>query len=180
MHSYAISGSSNLTWSFILDGHQVASLNVTPSISTDNPYVAAEQVTSQQPGQLGPVRFQNLSYFSSGVWRSVESLKPFEGCGSVESPGYCPCASPYNVTLIGENDVVAGSLTLIMWQSTTTSINTSLTASNLRSENAAALVSLVVAAVVVITGYGRIRRNRKNNSPDEKNCENSTGMKSSR
>jgi len=177
LHVYAISGSSNLTWSFILDGRQVASLNVTPSIATDNPYVAAEQVTSQQPGELGPVRFQNLSYFSSGVWLPVEFLKRGGGCGSFDSPGHCPYATPYNVTLIGENEIIAGSLTPTTGQSRTTSINTSLTASNLHSVIDVTLVGLVVAAVVVIGCYARVRRNRKHHLSDEKNSEFSTGMK---
>lgn len=109
-HSYTIVDSSDKSWSFILDGVQVASLNVKPLISRDPPFEAAEQVTvpTQPLGRLGPVEFQNLSYFRSAVWRPVEFLKPFKSCGII---GRCSLPNPYNVTLLGENDLIAGSLT---------------------------------------------------------------------
>ena len=164
-HTFTISGASNRSWSFILDGEEVASLNVTPAIATDNPYVAAEAVTTQEPGQLGPVRFQNISYLSSGVWRPVVFLKTFEICGSPQSPLACPYANPYNATLIGANGVVAGSLANSIWQSTTSSTTTSITSSRFYTANAFVLVCLIGASGGVIAVYMWMR-SRKHDAPE--------------
>lgn len=106
-HTYRIADIANQSWSFILDGAQVSSLNVTPSLSTTPPHEVAEQVTAGSPGRLGPVEFRNLSYFRSGVWRPVEFLRPILSCGLT---GACSVPNPYNVTFLGENDMLAGSL----------------------------------------------------------------------
>jgi hypothetical protein len=106
-HNYRIADEANRSWSFTLDGVQVASLNVTPSLSTAPPYEFAEQVTTGNLGQLGPVEFRNLSYFRSGVWLPVEFLRLSKSCGVI---GACSVPNPYNVTFLGENDILAGSL----------------------------------------------------------------------
>lgn len=106
-HNYWIADNANQSWSFILDGVPVASSNIKPSPSSIPPEFAVEQVTSGNLGRLGPVEFRNLSYFKSGIWRPVDSLTPFKSCGLKST---CPLQNPYNVTFLGENDAIVGSL----------------------------------------------------------------------
>lgn len=106
-HSYKIADNANQTWSFILDGVRVSSLNVAPSPSTTPPQFAAEQETTGDLGRLGPVEFRNLSYFRSGVWRPVDFLNPLKSCGVNVT---CALPNPYDVLFLGQNDVLVGSL----------------------------------------------------------------------
>jgi hypothetical protein len=156
-HTYYIADSLNQRWSFVLDGRQVGSMNVTPSESVDKPIVSAEQVTTEAPVRLGPVEFKNLSYFSSGVWRPVEFLKAVLDCGGF-GIGICSTPNPYNVTLLGENDVIAGSLTpVVRASSTRTSTATKSELASYSNYYAIALILFVTISVVTIYHLSRRR-----------------------
>jgi len=115
-HLYQIRPNVANGWNFILDGRTVWSFNlyqVTKSI--DQVYMVAEEVTgdAEPSGTLGPVEFRNLDYWTAFGWQPVTSLAAILGCGAI-SPncgiligGYV-WNMPYGVTLVGPNDVIAG------------------------------------------------------------------------
>ena len=107
-HLYQIMPSAVNGWSFILDGQPVSSItSVLWAKSKDPVYAVAEEVssTSSASGNLGPVEFRNLSYYSQNSWHTVSKLKAISGCGGL-TPN---CESiPYGVTILGANDFIAG------------------------------------------------------------------------
>jgi hypothetical protein len=109
-HLYQILPSATKGWDFVLDGHTVWSFNMFQvTKSKDPPYMVAEEVTSTQSasGSLGPVEFRNLSYLDGPItWQSVTSLSAISGCGGVYPN--CSISIPYGVTVLGPNDIIAG------------------------------------------------------------------------
>jgi hypothetical protein len=156
-HRYSIVDSLNQRWSFVLDGRQVALMNATPSESIDKPTVSAEQVTTESPVRLGPVEFKNLSYFNSGVWEPVEFLKPVLDCGGF-GVGICSTPNPYNVTLLGANDVIAGTLTPTITSPSTSTMHTSVSSASTGYDYSAILLVLL-AGLLAVSVYA-IRRKR--------------------
>jgi hypothetical protein len=97
-------------WDFVLDGQAVDSMAIPWTTSKDAAYFAAEEITSDPvpSGDLGPVEFRNLSYLNQSSWHEVESLTALSGC-SVVTPKTPSCDNlPYGITVLGPNDVIAG------------------------------------------------------------------------
>ena len=108
-HLYQILPNAANGWSFILDGQPVSSIDsVQWTKSKDPVYAVAEEVsgTSSTSGNLGPVEFRNLSYYSQDGWHTVSTLKAISGCGGL-TPN-CEIPIPYGVTILGANDFIAG------------------------------------------------------------------------
>jgi len=138
-HTYSIVDNANQTWNFIFDGTQVASLNVKPTNSSEPPDEAAEQTTDGGLEPLGPAEFRNLTYFMSGKWHQVASFTTFSTC----APS-CPLPNPFTAALIGNNDVIAGSLTPIpSWESYNSQSTTNLALS------AIVLVGITITAIMI-------------------------------
>lgn len=114
-------------------GQPVASFNdFKVTSSTDPAYFVAEEVTSAPSGSgsLGPVEFRNLSYLNCenvvilssnsqslgcSSWQEVTSLTAISACGGVDgdtvtagASSNCNIANPYGVTVLGSNDIIAG------------------------------------------------------------------------
>jgi hypothetical protein len=163
-HTYSIADSSNVSWSFAMDGEQVASLSIKPSAASDAPFVAAEQVTPVAPMRLGPVEFRNLSYLSSGTWHPVDFLEPIKDCeGSGLS--YCSFSNPYNVTLLGLNDVIVGSLT----SSQTSASSTSTMSSTASSSTSFKILPMLVVFTVVVVACLFVGRKLRKKQPTHAN-----------
>jgi hypothetical protein len=117
---------NGIGWNFELDGQTVSSFQIPNSVqfgsaygsanvirSKDPVYVTAEEVSNQPSasGNLGPVEFKDLSYYSLVLspslyrWFQVESLKAISGCGVLTID--CPLI-PYGITIVGPNDIIAG------------------------------------------------------------------------
>jgi len=109
-HLYQISPNAGDGWNFVLDGRTVWNFNVFQvSKSRDPAYMVAEEITGNQStsGSLGPVEFRNLSYWDNyKTWQPVTSLSAISGCGGVDSN--CDISIPYGVTVLGANDIIAG------------------------------------------------------------------------
>ena len=108
-HLYQIWPNVANGWNFVLDGQSVWSFNKFQVIkSEESAYIMAEEVTTaaSASGTLGPVEFRNLSYWTQYGWQQVTSLSATTGCGGV-NPN-CGISIPYGVTLVGPNDIIAG------------------------------------------------------------------------
>lgn len=106
-HTYSIMPNVANGWAFVLDGQPVASINDFQwTYSKDVAYFVAEKATNN-PGlaNLGPVEFRSLQYLKSDGWHSVNSLYASISCGVNTN---CNIVNPYNVFLVGPNDVKAG------------------------------------------------------------------------
>lgn len=114
-HLYQIWPNVANGWNFVLDGQSVWSFNnYQVTKSKDPAFVVAEEVTNQPSasGNLGPVEFRNLSYWTSYGWQPVTSLSAISGCGII-SPNcvtkiYGISVIPYGVTVLGANDIITG------------------------------------------------------------------------
>jgi len=135
-HTYAIVDYANLTWSFVLDGTPVSTLNVRPVNSSEAPYEAAEEGTSDLLGRLA---LWNLTYFISGSWHEAASLTTFSGCGIG-----CQFPSPFSATIVGNNDVIAGSLN---------PIPTSISYSGYATESILVPLGILLLTVTAVTIY---------------------------
>ena len=97
-------------WNFVLDGQTIWSFNnFKVERSRDPACLAAEEVTNSPSasGSLGPVEFRNLSYLDQNYfWNQVTSLTAISGCGGL-NPN-CGIIIPYGVTVLGPNNIVAG------------------------------------------------------------------------
>ena len=109
-HLYQIWPNVANGWNFILDGQTVWSFNNFKVEKSGGPaYFVAEEVTSAShaSGILGPVEFRNLSYLDQNyVMNQVTSLTAISGCGGL-NPN-CGISIPYGVTVLGANDIIAG------------------------------------------------------------------------
>jgi ribosomal protein L40E len=108
-HLYQIRPNVANGWKFVLDGQSVQSFNdFRVQESNDKAYFVAEEVTDipSASGTLGPVEFRNLSYLTTNGWVQVQSLTAISGCGAL-TPN-CGISIPYGVTVLGANDVRAG------------------------------------------------------------------------
>jgi hypothetical protein len=112
-HHYQIWPNVDNGWDFVLDGQPVSSFNDFKVIaSTDAVYVAAEEDTGSPSasGTLGPVEFRNLQYWTTYGWNQATSLTSFSACVvSTNSVTNCEATIPYGVTMLGTNDLLAGS-----------------------------------------------------------------------
>ena len=107
-HTYSIIPNVDNGWDFVLDGQPVASFAAHWTHSKDAAYLVAEMATnSPHLGNLGPVEFADLSYLKEDGWHSVSSLTAIIACGVNTN---CNVNNPYDVSLIGPNDVEAGSI----------------------------------------------------------------------
>lgn len=111
-HLYQILPDVANGWNFILDGQSVLSFNdFTVQKSNDPAYFVAEEVTNTfyASGSLGPVEFRNLSYFSRVGWVQAQSLTAISNCGKMTlTLSNCNISIPYGVTVLGANDILAG------------------------------------------------------------------------
>jgi len=109
-HLYQIWPNVDNGWNFVLDGQTVWSFATYPVTASKDPaYVVAEEVTdaASASGNLGPVEFRNLTYWTTNGWNRVNSLSAISGCGS-PNPA-CGVSIPYGVSVVGANDVLIGS-----------------------------------------------------------------------
>jgi ribosomal protein L40E len=108
-HLYQILPDAANGWSFLLDGQPVSSIDsVQWAKSKDPVYAVAEEVsgTSSTSGNLGPVEFRNLSYYSRDSWHMVTKLSAISGCGGLTPK--CGIPIPYGITMLGANNFFAG------------------------------------------------------------------------
>jgi hypothetical protein len=109
-HHYQILPNATSGWNFVLDGQSVWNFGDFKAQESSGPaYFVAEEVTSapSASGLLGPVEFRDLSYLSpANGWMQVKSLTAISGCGG-PNPN-CGISIPYGVTVLGANDVLAG------------------------------------------------------------------------
>ena len=105
-HAYTIYPDSSSSWNFLIDGHIVASSNLTISPSLDPAFVVAERTeASPTPIPLGPVRFRHISYLNSTGWQETNSLISLSYCQPSAS-----CENPFGVSATDNaNALIAGS-----------------------------------------------------------------------
>ena len=114
-HLYTMMENGSNSWDFLLDGHQVDSLDVPASNWASAPGVAAEKAGGlynvYNLTELGPVEFRNLAYQNLNGWRSVSALYPFFVCSSPNPSIASNCNSliTYGVASLGSNDIIVGS-----------------------------------------------------------------------
>jgi hypothetical protein len=104
-HTYTILPSRANSWAFTLDGRSVANTTFTVSNSSDPVFIVAEGSASNVSRSLGPVKFQNLSYFDGQGWRQVDSLVALSYCGI----SVACAANEYGAVAVGEDSLVVGS-----------------------------------------------------------------------
>lgn len=105
-HRYAMYPGLNGSWSFHFDENNVANVSFAAVLSKTPVFVIAEQGTTASLARLGPVEFRNISYLTTNGWRPVKSLVAQVGCGA-NTP--CTVPNPYGVSVVGPNDILAGS-----------------------------------------------------------------------
>jgi len=103
-HEYAISLSSFNTWTFTFDGETVLETAFPASPSVDPALIVAEGSAGNSSQPLGPVRFDELSYFDGSQWKTVDSLIAASYCAI--SVGCV--ANEYGATAIGFDSIIAG------------------------------------------------------------------------
>jgi len=104
-HVYTILPGPSSSWSFALDGRVIANTTFALSRSQDPVLVVAEGSASNVTRSLGPVRFDNISYFNGVKWTQVNSLVALSYCGI--SVGCA--ANQYGADSIGADSIIAGS-----------------------------------------------------------------------
>ena len=104
-HVYTILPGPTNSWSFALDGRVIANTTFAVSRSQDPVLVVAEGSASNVTRSLGPVRFDNISYFNGIKWKQVDSLVALSYCGISVS---C-AANQYGAVSTGADSIIAGS-----------------------------------------------------------------------
>jgi hypothetical protein len=162
-HSYNIVPNSAAGWNFLLDGHVIANAGFPQARSSSPAYFTAEKITtSTTPGPLGPVEFRNLSYLQQDGWHAVTALRAIVNCGV--NPNCIPI--PYGVSLLGPNNVVAGTSIAqpkdgqLLWNSTAQSATTGAFVSTMPELFYGALAAGVVAVLIIIEFVVLPRRRR--------------------
>ena len=105
-HSYTIVPNPSNSWRFMFDGETVSNSSFLVSQSTDPVFIVAEgNANVNASTTLGPVKFQQLSYFNGMSWNSVDSLVALSYCGT----SVACFANSYGAMAIGPNLLLAGS-----------------------------------------------------------------------
>jgi hypothetical protein len=104
-HEYDISLSASNTWSFIFDDTTVKQTTFPASPSADPVLIVAEGSAGNSSLPLGPVRFDDLSYFDGSEWKRVDSLIATSYCGV--SVGCV--ANQYGAMAVGSDSLLVGS-----------------------------------------------------------------------
>ena len=125
-HLYTIVPNALNSWSFMFDGKIVSNSTFLVSHSTDPVFMVAEgSGNANASTTLGPVKFNQLSYFNGVGWNSVDSLVALNYCGT--SVG---CFANSNGAMaIGPNLLLAGSNVpksadgSLLWTSRYTNLN---------------------------------------------------------
>ena len=104
-HEYAIVANSQNTWSFLFENETVAQTTFPVSPSIDPVLIVAEGSAWNSSQQLGPARFDALSYYDGSQWRMVDSLVSTSYCGI----SVACVANEYGATAIGSNSLIIGS-----------------------------------------------------------------------
>jgi hypothetical protein len=105
-HLYTIVPNPSKSWSLMFDGKIVSNSSFPVSQSMDPAFMVAEGSTNANASTtLGPVKFNQLSYFNGVSWNSVDSLVALSYCGI----SVACFANSYGATAIGPNLLLAGS-----------------------------------------------------------------------
>jgi hypothetical protein len=104
-HEYALTTNSQNTWSFLFENQTVAKTAFPLSPSIDPALIVAEGSAGNSSQQLGPARFDALSYYDGSRWRMVDSLVSTSYCGI----SVACAANEYGATSIGPNSLIVGS-----------------------------------------------------------------------
>jgi len=105
VHTYRIAPSFTNSWTFELDGRTVANTTFTVSRSSDPVFIVGEGSASNVSRNLGPVKFQNLSYLNGTEWKRVDSLVALSYCGI----SVACAANQYGAIAVGNDTLIAGS-----------------------------------------------------------------------
>ncbi|HXX73152.1 MAG TPA: hypothetical protein VEI80_05600 [Candidatus Acidoferrales bacterium] len=104
-HEYTIRVSSSGTWTFTFDNATVKQSAFPGSPSIDPALIVAEGSSGNTSQQLGPARFDDLSYYDGSEWRTVDSLVFVSDCGASLA-----CAANENGALAVDSDsLIVGS-----------------------------------------------------------------------
>ena len=104
-HEYAIFTNSQNTWSFLFENETVAQTPFPVSPSMDPALIVSEGSAGNSSQQLGPARFDALSYYDGSQWRMVDSLVSTSYCGI----SIACVANEYGATAVGPNSIIIGS-----------------------------------------------------------------------
>ena len=105
-HFYTIVPNPSNSWRFMFDGGIVSNSSFLVSQSTDPVFMVAEGSANVNASTtLGPVKFQQLSYFNGMSWSSVDSLVALSYCGT----SVACFANSYGAMAIGPNILLTGS-----------------------------------------------------------------------
>jgi hypothetical protein len=161
-HLYSLMADAHGGWSFLIDGHQVATASFPSRNSSDQASFVAEKTGSTTPGPLGPVEFRNLGYLQQDGWHQVTALYAIVNCGANAS-----CIQiPYGVSLVGPNHIIAGtSITQpkdgqLLWNSAAQSATTGAFVSTMPELFYGALAAGVVVVLIIIEFVVLPRRRR--------------------
>jgi hypothetical protein len=116
-HKYEIIPGSDSSWTFELDGNEVATSNFQAYKSSEPAYLAAEKVTTILPsiwepsrvGNLGPAEFSNLTYLTDEGWRPSSSLVSFSNCPPPTCDDSNCNRNMYGIASTPQNNTIAGS-----------------------------------------------------------------------
>ena len=104
-HQYTISVSSSDTWTFTFDNVTVKQSAFPGSPSVDPALIVAEGSVGNMSQQLGPARFDDLSYYDGSEWRTIYSLVSASDCGA----SVACAANEYGAIAVGPDSLIAGS-----------------------------------------------------------------------
>ena len=104
-HEYTIMATPLNTWSFLFDNETVAQTTFPSNPSIDPALIVAEGSVGNSTRQLGPTRFDALSYYDGLGWKLVDSLVSASYCGI--SIGCV--ANQYGAVAVGPDSIIAGS-----------------------------------------------------------------------